>query len=390
MAHKLKTRLIHAGRGAARDIGPVNPPVMRASTILFDSITTWRDARKRRETERLLSYGARGTETAFALEELITELEGGYRAQLFPTGLAAIAVTIMGYARAGGHVLFADSVYAPVRTICSHFLKPNNISYDFFKTDGSDFEEKLRPETQLVFAESPGSLLYEMLDLPEICRIAHERGIPVAVDNTWGSGWLYNPLELGADVSVIAATKYLCGHSDVMMGIMVANEKAWKQIGELPEALGQVSSADDASLVLRGMRTLSTRLAVHGQSAMTVAKWLQQRPEVKKVYYPGLADHPRNDLYERDCKGGNGLLTIELKPEYTLAQAETFIDSLALFGIGASWGGYEGLVLPANVTGARSATDWSGHGQFIRFHIGLEDVSDLLADLEQGINTLNK
>ncbi|VFS52114.1 Cystathionine beta-lyase metC [Budvicia aquatica] len=156
MAHKLKTRLIHAGRGAARDIGPVNPPVMRASTILFDSITTWRDARKRRETERLLSYGARGTETAFALEELITELEGGYRAQLFPTGLAAIAVTIMGYARAGGHVLFADSVYAPVRTICSHFLKPNNISYDFFKTDGSDFEEKLRPETQLVVCRITG------------------------------------------------------------------------------------------------------------------------------------------------------------------------------------------------------------------------------------------
>ncbi|MBK5145334.1 cystathionine beta-lyase [Budviciaceae bacterium BWR-B9] len=388
MTQTRKTRLIHGGRGPARDIGPVNPPVMRASTILFDSITTWRDARKRRETERLLSYGARGTETAFALEQLITELEGGYRAQLFPTGLAAIAVTIMGYARAGGHVLFADSVYEPVRKICSHFLKPNNISYDFFKADGSDFEAKLRPETQLVFAESPGSLLYEMLDLPEICRIAHERNIPVAVDNTWGSGWLYNPLELGADVSVIAATKYLCGHSDVMMGIVVANEQAWKQIGELPEALGQVSSPDDASLVLRGMRTLSTRLAVHGQNAMTVAKWLQQRPEVKKVYFPGLEDHPRHDLYQRDCKGLNGLLTIELHPQYTLAQAEAFIDALDLFGIGASWGGYESLVLPANVKGARSATDWSQHGQFIRFHIGLEEVSDLLADLEQGIQAL--
>ncbi|ALR76999.1 cystathionine beta-lyase [[Enterobacter] lignolyticus] len=389
MSQTRKTRIIHGGRGKVCDIGPVNPPVMRASTIIFDSITTWRDARKRRETERLLSYGARGTETAFALEELITELEGGYRAQLFPTGLAAIAVTVMSYAHAGGHVLFADSIYEPVRKIAKSFLTPNNISYDFFKTDGSDFEAKLRPETQLVFAESPGSLLYEMLDLPKLCCIAHARNIPVAVDNTWGSAWLYNPLELGADVSIIAATKYLSGHSDVMMGIMVASESAWQKIGALPEAMGQVSSPDDVSLVLRGMRTLATRLAAHGQSAMTVARWLQERKEVKKVYFPGLEEHPRHDLFKRDCKGTNGLLTIELKSHYTLEDAETFIDALELFGIGASWGGFESLVLPANVQGARSATDWSQHGQFIRLHIGLEDVNDLLTDLEQGLNKLS-
>ncbi len=389
MSQARKTRIIHGGRGKVCDIGPVNPPVMRASTIIFDSITTWRDARKRRETERLLSYGARGTETAFALEELITELEGGYRAQLFPTGLAAIAVTVMSYAHAGGHVLFADSIYEPVRKIAKSFLTPNNISYDFFKTDGSDFEAKLRPETQLVFAESPGSLLYEILDLPKLCGIAHARNIPVAVDNTWGSAWLYNPLELGADVSIIAATKYLSGHSDVMMGIMIANESAWKKIGALPEAMGQVSSPDDVSLVLRGMRTLATRLAAHGQSAMTVARWLQERTEVKKVYFPGLEEHPRHDLFKRDCKGINGLLTIELKSQYTQEDAETFIDALELFGIGASWGGFESLVLPANVQGARSATDWSQHGQFIRLHIGLEDVNDLLTDLEQGLNKLS-
>ncbi|EIE6438164.1 cystathionine beta-lyase [Salmonella enterica] len=389
MSKARKTRIIHGGRGEGRNIGPVNPPVMRASTIIFDSIATWRDARSRRETERLLSYGARGTETAFALEELVTELEGGYRAQLFPTGLAAIAVTTMSYAHAGGHVLFADSIYEPVRKIASSFLAPNNISYDFFKTNGSDFESKLRPETQLVFAESPGSLLYEMLDLPKLCGIAHAHNIPVAVDNTWGSAWLYNPLELGADISIIAATKYLSGHSDVMMGIMVANESAWKKIGALPEAMGQISSPDDVSLVLRGIRTLGTRLAAHGQSAMTVAQWLQKRPEVEKVYFPGLEDHPRHDLFKRDCKGLNGLLTIELKSQYTQKNAEAFIDALELFGIGASWGGFESLVLPANVKGARSATDWNQHGQFIRFHIGLEDINDLLADLTQGLNKLN-
>lgn len=226
MEYKLPTKLIHKGRGERKSCGPVNVPVMRASTIIFDSLSSWRDVRNRRTTERLLSYGARGTETTFELEKLITEMEGGYRAQVFPTGLAAIATTILGYARAGGHILFSDSVYEPVRKICSAMLTPNNISFDFFKADGSDYEAKLRPETQLVFVESPGSLIYELLDLPEICRIAHERNIAVAIDNTWGSGVLYNPMELGADISIIAATKYLCGHSDVMMGIMVANEKS--------------------------------------------------------------------------------------------------------------------------------------------------------------------
>ncbi|BEH99193.1 cystathionine beta-lyase [Edwardsiella ictaluri] len=362
---------------------PVNPPVMRASTILFESLEIWRDVRKRRENERLLSYGARGTDNAFALEQLVTELEGGYRAWLFPTGLAAIAMTIIGYARSGGHVLFADSIYEPVRKMANAFLIPNNIQYDFFKTDGSDFESLLRPETQLIFVESPGSLLYEMLDLPAICHIAHQRGIPVAVDNTWGSGYLYNPLKLGADVSVIAATKYLCGHSDVMMGIIVANQDAWEKIGALPEVLGQCSSPDDAALVLRGARTLAPRLEVHGQSALLVAKWLQQRREVKKVWFPALEDHPGHELWERDCTGSNGLLTVEFKTQYNTTDSDNFINSLTLFGIGASWGGFESLVLPANVHGARSATDWSTHGPFVRLHIGLEDVNDLINDLAQ-------
>lgn len=383
MEYKVPTKLLHKGRGERKACGPVNVPVMRASTIIFDNLSAWRDVRNRRASERLLSYGARGTETTFELEKLVTELEGGYRAQVFPTGLAAIATTILGYARCGGHILFVDSVYEPVRKICNSILAPNNIAYDFFKADGSDYEAKLRPETQLVFVESPGSLLYELLDLPEICRIAHERDIPVAIDNTWGSGLLYNPLELGADISIIAATKYLCGHSDVMMGIMVANEKAWKQIGELPEALGQTTSPDDVALVLRGMRTLHTRLEAHQRSALTVAKWLQERPEVKTVYCPALPHHPRHELFLRDCKGTNGLLTIELQKEYSVKDAETFIDALQLFGIGASWGGFESLVLPANVKGARTATDYSQCGEFIRFHIGLESVEDLLIDLDQ-------
>jgi len=384
MASKL-TQLIHEGRGERRKAGPVNPPVMRASTIVFDTVGTWRGTRKWRETQRILSYGARGTETAFALEDLVAKLELGHRAQLYPTGLAAIAGVILKYAHPGGHILLADSVYAPTRSLCARYLRPHKVEYSFFKADGSDFEAKLQSNTTLVFCETPGSLLYEMQDLPAICAIAHARGIPVATDNTWGSAWLYNPIALGADISVIAATKYLCGHSDVMMGIMVANEKAWKDFDDFAEVIGQTCSPDDTSLVLRGMRTLGVRLAAHERSAGIAANWLQQRPEVRKVFFPALEDHPGHELWKRDCRGANGLLTIEFKQEFTAERVDRFIDGLDLFGIGASWGGFESLVLPADVAGTRTATDWSGRGQFVRLHIGLEAIEDLVQDLEQGL-----
>ncbi|MGL4711562.1 MAG: trans-sulfuration enzyme family protein, partial [Shewanella sp.] len=234
----------------------------------------------------------------------------------------------------------------------------------------------------------PGSLIYEMQDLRKICDIAHARGIPVATDNTWGSAWYYNPMKLGVDISVIAATKYLCGHSDVTMGISVVNEKEWPNFANYPEELGQISPADDAYLVLRGMRTMGIRLEAHQKSATMIAKWLQNRPEVEKIYYPALEDHPGHDIWKRDCTGANGLFTIEFKREITPKQTDTFIDALKYFSIGASWGGYESLVLPANVQGMRTATDWSGHGIFIRLHIGLEDAEDLRADLENALNAM--
>lgn len=382
------TYLIHGGRPEG-NIKPVNPPLMRASTILFDSMQTWRETRTQRQQARVLSYGARGTETGFALERMMTTLEGGHRCQLFPTGLAAIAFTIMGYVRAGGHVLFSDAVYEPVRQIAETLLRPYGVEYDFFRADGGDVEQKIRTNTQLIFAESPGSLLYEMLDLPALCRLAHARAIPVAVDNTWGSAFLYHPLRLGADVSVIAATKYLGGHSDVMMGMMVASEAAWQQIGALPEALGQTASPDEAALVLRGMRTLALRMAAHGAAALQVARWLQGRSEVARVHCPALPDHPGHALWQRDCSGSNGLLTLEFAPRYSQAQADAFIDALTLFGIGASWGGFESLALPASVHSARSVTDWhSGRGPYVRLHIGLESVDALIADLQQALSVL--
>ena len=387
MQRRRSTRLIHTGRGASGPAVPVNPPVMRASTVLFDTIATWRDTRARRDDERLLSYGTRGTQTAFALEEALVALEGGYRAQLFPTGLAAIAMVFVAYLRSGDHVLVSDAVYWPVRKLCDDFLAANGIEFTYYAADGSDLEAKLKPNTRMVYAECPGSLVYEMIDLPAVVKLAHARDVLVAVDNTWGSGWLYNPLALGADISVLAVTKYIAGHSDLVMGAVVTTEATWKPLGQMSDAFGQITSPDDVYLALRGMRTLAARLEVHQRNALAVVDWLQQRPEVRTLYFPALPSHPGHEIWKRDCTGVNGLLSFEVT-DASATQVEAMIDSLQLFGIGASWGGYESMVLPANLSQSRTVTDWSGHNQIVRLHIGLEDPTDVIADLEQAFASL--
>ena len=383
MTYSLPTRLAHAGRTSSVPGGqPVNPPVVRASTVLFDSVAQQRELRARREGERLFTYGARGNPTNFALEDMVTLLEGGHRTRLFPTGLAAAAMTILAYVRPGQHVLLPDCVYEPVRNLANGFLRQHGIATDFYAADGADLARRLRPETRLVYVEAPGSLAYEMCDLPAIAALAHAHGALEAADNTWGSGLLYRPLELGADISLMAATKYLSGHSDVMMGTVCTTEAAWGELSSVADAFGMTVSPDDAYLVQRGIRSLGARLAAHQESAVTVATWLRERPEVARVFCPALPDDPNHALWKRDCHGTNGLLSFTLRTGAPVA-AERFVDSLALFGIGASWGGFESLAVLADMRRARSVTDWSAHGQMIRLHIGLEGVEDLLADLEQ-------
>jgi cystathionine beta-lyase len=387
MPRRKSTRLVHTGRGPAGSAVPVNPPVMRASTVLFDSLATYRDMRARRDHERLLTYGARGTQTAFALEEALVELEGGYRAQLFPSGLAAIAMTFVAYLRSGDHVLVTDAVYGPVRKVCTDHLEPNGIQFDYYAADGSDLERKLKPNTRMIYAECPGSLVYEMIDLPAVVRLAKARDILVAVDNTWGSGWLYNPLALGADISVIAVTKYISGHSDLVMGAVVTTEAAWRPLGQRCDAFGQGASPDDAYLALRGLRTLGARLEMHQRNAVAVVEWLRRRPEIRTVYFPALPTHPGHDIWKRDCSGSNGLVSFEAA-DVGAAQVDAMIDSLELFGIGSSWGGYESMVLPADLGLARTVTDWSRHRPIVRLHIGLEDPADLIADLERAFGVM--
>lgn len=379
---KAKTTLIHSGRGDENlPARPVNPPVMRASTVLFKNQEAWVKTKELRKTQRVLSYGARGTTTNFELEKLVCAIEGGHRAQLFPTGLAALAMVLLNYASKDAHFLITDAIYGPVRTIVDLFLHKMGVEVDFLKADGSDIESKIKPNTKLVLCESPGSILYEIIDLPKLCKIAHAHNVPVAIDNTYSSGYLLNPLNLGVDISVIAATKYLSGHSDLTMGIVVINEKEWKNFDKLPEALGFTASPDDAYLVLRGMRTLDIRLKAHEASTDKVAELFAHQKLVKTIFYPKLKTHPNHEVFVRDFKGANGMITIEFNDEVSNDEALKFVDNLKLFSIGASWGGYESL---ATVTvPPRTAVDLSKSGVFVRFHIGLEDIDDLLDDLKQ-------
>ncbi|WP_353172766.1 cystathionine beta-lyase [Paracandidimonas soli] len=379
-----QTKLLRAGRPHK---GWVNTPVTRASTYIFENVAQWRDVRARRGEERLASYGARGTDSTFALEDALVELEGGYRAKAYCTGQAAIAIVLLSYLRAGDHLLLTDGVYEPVRRFCKEQLTRLGIEFTYFQPDGSDLAGKIRPNTRLIYVESPASLTYDMLDLPAVAELARKHDCLVAADNTWGSGYLYRPLALGADISVCAATKYLGGHADVMMGTVVTNKRAWQPLENATVDFGQTIGADDAFLMLRGIRSLPLRLAAHGKACLQVASWLQQRPEVARVYCPALPEDPGHALWKRDCTGQNGLLTVEFSPAVDAAAVERLVDSLQLFGLGASWGGFESLVIPVNIGAARSIGDWSRHGAMIRLHIGLEDTNDLINDLEQAMHS---
>lgn len=385
--NQVRTRLVHAARNEKGEGGrPVNVPVTRLSTVLFNSLGEMRDARQRRDTERVLSYGARGNPTAFALEDLVTELEGGYRTKLFGTGLAAVAQTFLAYLRPGDHVLITDAVYSPVRQLVREFLLPFGIEVDYFAADGQGLEGQLKANTKMVYAEVPGSLLYELCDLPAIAALCRPRGILLAVDNTWGSAYLYRPLELGADISIMALTKYLCGHSDVVMGSVCTREAVWQPLANMSDTFGTTVSPDDAYLILRGARTLASRLDVHERQALQVAHWLQAHPQVKRVFHPALPEHPQHALWLRDFSGSNGLLSFELQNSDP-RQLDGFIGALQLFGLGASWGGYESLIIVAGLKDRDNAPD-RALNPVLRLHIGLEDVNDLIGDLQRGFDAI--
>lgn len=385
------TLITHGGRPKGRKV-TVNPLVARTSTVVFDSMSTLREAvagRARHETG--LVYGRKGSSTGESLEAVIVELEGGHRSRLFSSGLAAITCAILSVVRAGDHVLVVDSCYEPVRKFCVQYLKTMGVDCSFFLPDLSDLKEKIRPETRLIWTESPGSILFEMCDLRALVALAKEHGnVVVAVDNTWGSGLMYCPLRLGADISVIAATKYLVGHSDVMMGVVTTNQTSWAPLSDMGDLLGHSVSADDAYLALRGVRTLSVRMQRQQETALKVAQWLQEQPLIATVFYPALPDDPGHVIWKRDFTGANGLLSCEFRLDVSATAVDEFVEALELFGIGHSWGGYESLALPVTPATVRSLSDWEGRGNVVRLHVGLEDPADLIHDLECALAQLGE
>jgi cystathionine beta-lyase len=369
------TRLAHAGRDKSLTGPFVNPPVVHASTVLFDSVEAMRERRQR------YVYGRRGTPTSEALETAISELEGAAGTVLCPSGLAAATTALFSCLATGDQILVVDSVYAPVRNFAMTVLKPLGIDTVFYDPAlGKDIEALFTERTRAVYLEAPGSLTFEMQDLPAIAAVAHRRGATVLFDNTWATPLAFRPLAHGADLSIVAATKYIVGHSDAMLGTVAANEAAWPKLKATHGALGVHVGPDDVYLGLRGLRTLAVRLPHHAASALKVATWLDARPEVARVLYPPLPDDPGHDLWKRDMAGAAGLFGVVFAG-WSEDQAARFVDGLELFGIGASWGGFESLAILAHPETNRTATEWRPQGPLVRMHIGLEDPDDLIDDL---------
>ncbi|MDP2639499.1 MAG: cystathionine beta-lyase [Betaproteobacteria bacterium] len=373
----------HAGRDPQRFDGVVNTPVFRASTVLFPDVESYQG--RDPDDYKIMRYGIYGTPTTFALEEAVAQLEGGHAAVALPSGLAAIVAALAAFARSGAHILIADSVYQPTRNFCDRRLRTLGVDIEYYDPlIGAAIAGLIRPETTAVFCESPGSHTFEMQDILAIAAAAHAKGVAVLADNTWGTPYFFRAFEHGVDISIHAGTKYISGHSDVMMGIIVTNEQYWLEVRRAAADYGYCVSPDDCYLALRGLRTIGARMRQQQQSALKIVRWLQARPEILRVLYPALEGDPGHAIWKRDFSGAASLFGVILKPTSDRA-VDALIDALALFGIGSSWGGFESLAIRADPGKYRTATQWHQGGPLLRLHIGLEDPDDLIADLEQGL-----
>jgi cystathionine beta-lyase len=382
------TRLVHGARPPYVDgRRPVNPPVVRAATVDFASMADMAAAQQPGSAgAQSFTYGVRGTPTGFALEDLITDLENGYGTKLYSSGLEAIAAVLLGFLRPGDHLLVVDTVYAPVRQLLDRFLHERGIRYDFYSPREPDLARLLQPTTRMIYTETPGSVTMELQDIAGIAAIAHAHGdVLVVCDNTWASGYCYRPLEHGADLSIVAGTKYLGGHSDVLMGSVTATAATFEALHEASVLLGLAVSADDCALVLRGARTLHIRYPAHAERALRLADWLNACDQVAAVHYPPLPDSPDHARWRAEFDGAAGLFSIELAPGVA-HRAAAFVDQLELFGRGASWGGFESLALPCSLHDTRSLETGADRGPLVRLSVGLEDPDDLIDDLSRALD----
>jgi cystathionine beta-lyase len=382
---KAETALVTAGRDTKAQKGFVNPPVVHGSTVLYP---TAEDLHAHRGE---FQYGRHGTPTTKALQEALMAIEGPRCAGvgLAPSGLSAITTTLLAVTNAGDHLLVCDNAYRPTRNFCNGLLARYGVETTYFDPlIGAGIAGLFRANTRAVLVEAPGSQSFEMPDIPAIAAIAHGRGALVIDDNTWATPLYHRSLDHGVDISIQAATKYIGGHSDIMFGTISANAKAWPQVTEAIRLLGVCAGPDDVFLALRGLRTLAVRLAQHHQSGLEMAQWLAGRPEVIKVLHPALESDPGHAIWKRDFTGASGLFSIVLKPAPQKA-VDALLDTVKLFGMGYSWGGFESLVIPFDCTPYRTASTWAPGGPTLRLHIGLENVRDLKADLERGFEAFN-
>ncbi|MEE8252857.1 MAG: cystathionine beta-lyase, partial [Hyphomicrobium sp.] len=376
--HRPATEVVHLGRDPATAHGFVNPPVYRGSTVLFPTVE------KLWKRDQEYTYGRSCTPTVKALEEAIAQIEGGAATELTASGYQAVSTAIFAFVKSGDHILVSDSVYNPTRRFCDRLLTKLGVETTYYDpVIAAGIDKLVRPNTRLIFTESPGSQTFEVQDIPAIAAVTKKRKLWLLLDNTWASPLYFRPFDHGVDVSIQAATKYIVGHADAMLGAITSNERAAKLVANAKDVLGVCPGSEETYLGQRGLRTLATRLAQHQKSGLEMARWLEARPEIARVLHPALPSHPQHEIWKRDFLGASGLFGVILQPTSKKALA-AMLDNLELFGMGFSWGGYESLVIPFDPTSYRTATRWQAEGPALRFHIGLEDVEDLKADLEAG------
>lgn len=390
MADKhLDTALVNAGRSKKYTQGSVNSVIQRASSLVFDTVEAKKHATRNRANGELF-YGRRGTLTHFSLQEAMCELEGGAGCALFPCGAAAVANTILAFVEQGDHVLMTNTAYEPSQDFCTKILAKLGVTTSWFAPlIGADIAQLIRPETRVVFLESPGSITMEVHDVPAIVAAVRQVAPEaiIMIDNTWAAGILFKALDFGIDISIQAGTKYLIGHSDAMVGTAVANARCWPQLRENAYLMGQMLDADTAYMTSRGLRTLGVRLRQHHESSLRIAEWLAQHPQVARVNHPALPGSKGHEFWKRDFTGSSGLFSFVLNKRLTDAELAEYLDNFSLFSMAYSWGGFESLILanqPEQIAHIRPDAEVDFSGTLIRLHIGLENVDDLQADLAAG------
>lgn len=377
------TIIAHAGRNPEAHHGAVNVPVYRASTILLPTL----EMLDNKEALRL-RYARRGTPTTHALEDAVSALENADRGLVAPSGVMAISMVLMSYAEPGAHFLVTDNAYGPTRKFCDNMLKKMGVTTSYYDPSlGAGIETLIRPETRLIWLESPGSQTFEVQDVGAIAGVARRRGVATAIDNTWSGGYFFKPLDHGVDISVQAGTKYISGHSDLMLGTIACRESEYERLRETYLRFGVCIGSDDAFLALRGLRTIGVRLRQHHTSGIEVARWLKTQDEVISVMHPGLEENPYHNLWKTYFTGASGLFGFVIR-ETDRSKLARMFDGFSLFGMGSSWGGFESLMTPSNPSVYRSTTSWKPGGQTVRIHVGLEDPQDLIAEIRAGFDRL--